>query len=153
MLPTLPVRAVGQAKVHHVSGSASRATRRASTVSFCADVPSPLSRFQNCLHEGSVVPIYRDEYLDIHERLKAVDKVHKLEKKYQELVKGAKDPLGKPVRNTAFPCASAAVLPKSDAFACGAAAGQRQVLLRREARGEVRGPGLQFGTPTAFATR
>ena len=31
--------------------------------------------FRRCLHEGTVLPIYRDEYLDIHERLKVVDKV------------------------------------------------------------------------------
>jgi hypothetical protein len=46
--------------------------------------------FRTCLHQGTALSVYRDEYLDIHERLKAVDKLHRLDKQWQDLTKDKK---------------------------------------------------------------
>eukprot|EP01051_Picozoa_sp_SAG22_P015609 SAG22_NODE_2066_length_3057_cov_2.605139_2_plen_543_part_00 len=52
--------------------------------------------FRSALHEGTLLPVYRDECLDVHDRvLKFVDKVHRVEKKYGELIKGQKGVSGK----------------------------------------------------------
>eukprot|EP01048_Picozoa_sp_COSAG05_P001872 COSAG05_NODE_68_length_22188_cov_8.265019_4_plen_1086_part_00 len=46
--------------------------------------------FRMCLHQGTCLSVYRDEYLDIHERLKAVDKIHRLDKQWMDMTKDKK---------------------------------------------------------------
>ena len=41
--------------------------------------------FRRCLWQGCAVMIYRDEYLDIHERLKVVEKKYGLDRQWQKL--------------------------------------------------------------------
>jgi NCK-associated protein 1 len=49
-----------------------------------------LEVLKNCLSEGASLPIYRDEYLDVHEVMKGIDKVYRIDKLYHDLVKGKK---------------------------------------------------------------
>lgn len=46
--------------------------------------------FRTCLHQGGAVMVYRDEWLDIHERLKIVDKNYRLDRQWAELTKEKK---------------------------------------------------------------
>lgn len=46
--------------------------------------------FRTCLWQGAAVMIYRDEYLDIHERLKVVDKTYRIDEKWRAFTKEKK---------------------------------------------------------------
>lgn len=46
--------------------------------------------FRTCLWQGAAMMVYRDEYLDVHERLKAVDKKYHLDEKWRNFTKEKK---------------------------------------------------------------